>query len=95
MTDLSPLEVILSVITFVTTTGIVVTAKDFYKMKDELHQEMDKRYVLKEVHNSEILALKEDISEVKSSQEAVQETVTKIYNFLLAHYRSGGDHGCL
>jgi hypothetical protein len=89
MPDLSPLEMFLAVVTLLTTTGMVVTAKDFYSLKDDL----DKRYVLKEVHNSEILALKEDISEVKSSQEAVQETVTKIYNFLLSHY--GGEHGCL
>lgn len=94
MGDLSPLETVLSIVTMLTTTGMVVTAKDFYRLKDEIHHEMDKRYVLKEVHNSEILALKEDINEVKNTQEATHEKVTQIYNFLISNGH-GGEHKCL
>ena len=94
MNDLTPLEVVLSIITMLTTTGMVVTAKDFYRLKDDIHHEMDKRYVLKEVHNSEILALKEDINEVKSTQEATHEKVIQIYNYLISN-GYGGDHKCL
>lgn len=94
MNDLTPLEVVLSIITMLTTTGMVITAKDFYRLKDDIHHEMDKRYVLKEVHNSEILALKEDINEVKSTQEATHEKVIQIYNFLISK-GYGGDHKCL
>jgi hypothetical protein len=79
----SNFDTILTTVSLLTGTGVVITAKDFYKLKDEL----DKRYVLKEVHNSEIIALKEDIEAITRTQKDVQSIVTKIYDFLLENNR--------
>ena len=99
---LSTLESVLSTLVLAQATGLVITAKDFYTMRDRLkdkittavdkiHEELDERYVLKEVHNSEIKSLKEDIDSIKTGQQDVQKTVTRIYEFLLRNYNRGGE----
>jgi phage terminase Nu1 subunit (DNA packaging protein) len=96
-------ESVLSLLALAQCTGLIITAKDFYTMKerlkdkireaaDKIHEELDERYVLKEVHNSEIKSLKEDIDSIKTGQQDVQNTVTRIYEFLLRNYRGREDN---
>lgn len=84
---MSHLEIIQLVLTVVLGSGLVITAKDFYKLKGEIFEEMSRKYVLKEVHTTEITTLRNDVEEIKNDTKDMASKIDKIYTFLICNYK--------
>ena len=103
------LQAILGLAVMLSSAGIIITARDFYKLKSdiderittievsqlnhfsELKNELDNRYISKELHSSEIAGLKDDLSAMVTNQKDMQNKIDKIYNILIE--RISGSHG--
>ena len=80
---LSMIEVILGIIVTASSCGLIYTARDFYKMKDEIYKDMDKKYVSKTLHNSVITSIKEEIQIFVNNQDDSKNKVDRIYELLI------------
>ena len=83
MENISTIELILSLIVAASSCGLIYTARDFYKMKEDLYKDLDDKYVTKEVHDNMIANLKEEISIFADNQSDIKDKVDKIYDMLL------------
>nr|DAM37229.1 MAG TPA: hypothetical protein [Caudoviricetes sp.] len=80
---LSTIELFLGVIVAASSCGLIYTARDFYKMKDEIYKEMDHKYVSKRFHDESVANLKEEIKIFADNQNDIKEKVDKIYDLLI------------
>lgn len=80
---LSMIEMILGIIVAASACGLIYTARDFYKMKDEIYKDMDKKYVSKTLHESVVNGIKEEIQIFANNQDDIKNKVDKIYELLI------------
>lgn len=83
MESISTIELILSLIVAASSCGLIYTARDFYKMKEDLYKDLDDKYVTKEVHDNMIANLKEEIAIFANNQADIKDKVDKIYEMLI------------
>lgn len=80
---LSTIEMLLGIIVAASSCGLIYTARDFYKMKDEIYKDMDNKYVSKRFHDESVANLKEEIKIFADNQNDIKEKVDKIYDLLI------------
>ncbi len=71
--------IIIAVIAYLLQFRIFITPE---QMMNTLDNKL-KLYVLKESHNTEIQAIKQDVSELKKGISEIDEKITKIYEILV------------
>lgn len=79
-------ETLLGIVTTASAAGLIITAKDFYKLKAEWDKELEARldkFVLKEVHEAEVRAIKEDVKEVREDVKTMMVKQDQMYMLLL------------
>lgn len=80
------IESLLGLVTAASAAGLIITAKDFYKLKNEWDKELNERmskYVLKEVHEAEVKALKEDLINIRDDVKSMITKQDQMYLLLL------------
>lgn len=92
---MSHLELILSIITLASGTGLIITAKDFYKLRSDIFESIDKNYVRKDVHNTDVSSLKQDIEDLKNDirdmSDRLSDKIDKIYFLVCNQYKDRGE----
>lgn len=79
-------ETLLGIVTTASAAGLIITAKDFYKLKADWDKELEARldkFVLKEVHEAEVRAIKEDVKEVREDVKTMMVKQDQMYMLLL------------
>ena len=83
---LSAIELFLGIIVAASSCSLSYTARNFYKMKDEIDKERDHKYVSKRFHDESVANLKEEIKIFADNQNDIKEKVDKIYDLLLRRH---------
>ena len=83
MEHLSSLEILLGLIVTASSCGLIITAKDFYRMKVDIYKYIEAQYVTKDLLRSNVDSLKEEMAIFVEDQKDIKQKIDKIYEILL------------